>query len=1422
MSTIKPTYRTKSMEIEDATGEPDHDGTKANLFAVIDAVDINTKHLRDEKAFWAMEKKEVQGCQGRVGLFVDSVAWEIVVTFAVLTDLCLTIASFAVTEEVAESLWMFLVGSFIMVILCLDCFLRIFKDGCKYWKVPLNWIEFAVAAIGGTAVALDIYGRVTGSGAGDRNPGASLGRTIRPAIRFMRVFRSLFNFVAGRSGLKGKIDKGIDKLLDRLVRKQLGDLMLCPGDNITIKPSQGQFHMEKAQVRTSKLGQLHAPFTVAACVVDMVHFEFKLGKLRVGTHRLMLVVENLILVVKPGHHNCDSWDFDDVRNSKADTLRLVHRILEPGTKPRKTKVQEGQTNAQAQAQIPGSMRQQKKQSSAWAKKKMSGLLRDVLNNGLHFSVNNVEIRYEDDSSDICGPVRVVGGVSIERIQLRAVSAGQGHGREGNRFRAKGLWRPGLQGNAVGGAQLKSAFQGFVLSAMVSMKNLFDFSHGVNGSLHGNGLSVYWDIVRDARRSVHLVPGETDPDYGANSSSRYGIRLKDGSGFKVSEFLKQRERLRKWEKVRLKLVEVILERMLQQRQAREGVFASPHRLREKARRLRDTVGQHHYLVEPVDFNVHFLVLPSKGSGDKPNVDADIYLPEVSFLMDMAQMKSLFALLGYLQRWQREELAFQWRPAPLAYRREGDVNKSRLSRGRLLWAFAYRLVLKSIHPKYPWATLGWMGIRRVAAFRNALFEELMKPDPNWTRIEVLQVGLPLPEAIAVRKEALIEIATRKKEAKRQQRRVQILCCCKARSKAEEEAQEDAQDEEADEDEDAGSEGDEEEVEEETVGPQEEKEVAITVNDSNPSLAVSRRSEAEHLAHHGSRHTLTAEEKPKSLWRRLSLTRVQGRTKDKLDVKAALEFVQIKFKLKTFCVDLLLEADRMKRRRALLRFGTVGMEALAVKGAPYELWSLLAPPIVVTSSTLSDDKIFLYPAVAVRVNEASAVFSAAPNQAPELRSVLAFDRKFYSPGRSSHHRRPAVQIKAAQLKNVAMTEEEAAQSIWGRLGAKAIPSPWQLSVCVEPFQANLCKPFLFKLKWLVGNYLNVPIINPAERIANELPGARDLEDPCNLWVHLDQLRKKRQKRKKAMGMAKKIEMGMGQRGPLANGQRFTGSIVLPGGLKAMITDIYTSGRWVQVKVNVPPGSTNFKREGWPIELAGGYRPFSALGYEACLSQDGWWFESQEQRNYFESVKEQGGLTEEQAKGEDDEWFADAGGFSDEAALANATWGEPAVEGLGGSPPNFSLPGLPKALEEPAKKLKQLPAFACPGMNSPAVIIAADVAMSAARSVAKQASTKIPFCAEAIKSKELEKDAEKEKQIKVSHHGAIGGMDAHGHSGAEAFSWSSSQRIDQDIWSESISVKVEGLPDGAMGLPAPKVISEWWDRLGLVYQKQNNNRVY
>lgn len=689
----------------------------------------------------------------------------------------------------------------------------------------------------------------------------------------------------------------------------------------------------------------------------------------------------------------------------------------------------------------------------------------------------------------------------------------------------------------------------------------------------------------------------------------------------------------------------------------------------------------------------------------------------------------------------------------------------------------------HPPHVlWTSLAWINMRRGASMRQALFEALSARTVDQERIEVLQVGLSFLECLAVRREFLIQQATRRKKESYFKRKG-LRNCCNCRKKTTEdlaEAQEEDQDDEEGDSDIIDDESENEEMNDSKDSAQYNSE-AIEVM---PDIKIQPRIPVQEA----SLSLAAPADKPETAKkdRRFGFFSKEKKPKDKLDISGAKEFMQIHFTLRKFYFDLLHPPGPNGRRRAMLRLGALWFQSLGARGAPYRLWSCLAPPLVVVALPVGDT-MYKHPALGLQVQEASAVFSAAPKDGPELRTFMLFDEQMSrEKQKKAGLARPVLQLRAAKLKPNQMSEAEARQSPWGRKGSKSIPAPWRIGVCVEPFRATILKSFVLRVKDFLLSYLTVPNLDPAELTKRAQPGARTLEDPCHLWVQLQEIRKKRHQRHRHLKFGRRLELAMGLRGPFANGQRFFGSVIFPGGFSATLLNLYHENRWMRITFFAPPGTQEFHRLGWPVDGSGAYRPFGAL--EPTRSVDGWWFETEEHCHHFAKVQAAGGKALESTAWEAPE-LPDAGQHTADTALA-------------GQPPRLAGRGLPRQVSKmPVKDVpKEKTLLSCAAqVAGPTVVIAAGMAAEIVRNAAARLAASVPSCEEVEKEKP---EAQPSRFVRKRRSSLSSPM-----TGAVERK-APSTKVD----GTAVSVTMEVLPKGALGLPPPSLLPAWWEELGLV----------
>jgi len=508
---------------------------------------------------------------------VESAALEAVVSLCVAADLTLTMITFIASEEVAESDIIFYLSAVLLAVLCIDVLLRALKDGLKFFLRWLNWLEVFVCVGGAVMIVIDGVRRSCQGPeceSSQSGKGASLGRAVRPLMRIFRVARAMSHMFFNRGGIHGRLDRALDQMTDNLVRKFLGDILLVPAENIDMKFSEGQFHVEKAQVRSEKFQGLHLPFTILGGLIDFLHLDIdvlKTAKRKNNTghagHRLLVILENVLLVVGPGHHQeppNPPWDFEAVLQSKRKLIELVDSRME-----RAQFLMNSKSKKAPAPQVEESPEKEKKKivarlgrsrplagkSSAWFADKITKAIDEVLAHGMHASIRNVEIRYEDPRGEISGGRMVVGGLEVGAVQLRAQGVGDDIGTDEEDFRVKGKWRRGTGEPCYDDSSFKDA-QSMTASMTASKrtgtsskKTKTSLRKGVRAAMHVNRVAAFLDLQEAAG-----VPGAVQP-------RSYAEKLQEGMNVDVVGFLQGIRKLRARERLRMAICTEVERRLL---------------------------------------------------------------------------------------------------------------------------------------------------------------------------------------------------------------------------------------------------------------------------------------------------------------------------------------------------------------------------------------------------------------------------------------------------------------------------------------------------------------------------------------------------------------------------------------------------------------------------------------------------------------------------------------------------------------------------------------------------------------------------------------------------------------------------------------------------------------------------------------------
>mmetsp|Transcript_92513 Transcript_92513/g.267081 ORF Transcript_92513/g.267081 Transcript_92513/m.267081 type:complete len:616 (+) Transcript_92513:253-2100(+) len=384
-------------------------------------LDIDVERLRLPKAYWPcdiLDLKE-QTCRQFVTRIVDSTLMEVVVSSCVFVDLMLTFLLLTVAQE-SDIPYFTILTAVLLGVLLVDVCLRVIKDGSRFFYKPLNCLELLVAWSACSLVLFQLVAQNLSS-AGIGGKSTAIGRTLRPLLRAFRIIRVSTRVCQGHSALRQKADRWAKQL----VLRKMARFLAVPPENTDIRPSFGHFHVEKAQVNSRLLSRFHLPFTVSAGVLGMVHIEqhstkqeapvqswwsfvLHAGCLRRAkrTNCLVVVVEDLLLVVGPGHHqelSAPPWTFDSVKECKQELVDLLDKFV-----PKKPKK-------------PGKPVRFKE---ALKRKAMKSVER-MLTRGVKVSIRNVELRFEDalhGSSSHAWPLGLSGPSGVDGA-LPAVSAG---------------------------------------------------------------------------------------------------------------------------------------------------------------------------------------------------------------------------------------------------------------------------------------------------------------------------------------------------------------------------------------------------------------------------------------------------------------------------------------------------------------------------------------------------------------------------------------------------------------------------------------------------------------------------------------------------------------------------------------------------------------------------------------------------------------------------------------------------------------------------------------------------------------------------------------------------------------------------------------------------------------------------------------
>jgi len=1119
-------------------------------------VEVDTKCLRTPEAHWECEFADAHPCRKRLERLVDSVALEVVVTVAVLMDLIITVSSMIIGDEGEEPRGIFYLTAVLLIVLLIDVLLRMIKEGCLFFYKWLNWIEFLVAISGPLFMIIELFDKSASMGSK-----ATFGRTIRPVLKVMRILRSCWNATMARGGVHGRIDRATDKLMDRLVQQYLGDILRIPPENCKVKISDGSFHLEKAQFRSNAFQGLHLPFTVLGGLIELVHVDFDLhekrGDKKSGSsgadwsraRGLLIVIENLLLVVGPGHHQEypePPWTIDSVMECKKKLVEMVAKRIEALAKPKKSDGTEVKKVDGGKVSMKNVVER--------AKKRSKQVVENALSRGIHLAVRHIEIRYEDSTGALMDGQAILGGFQIGSLQLRAEAGGGDHGEAD--FRVDSRWRPGISedvpevgvpSSTCGGAasmatastsaggkgtgsrttapDSPSSKLGRGLSNTSQLyKSVYSSSgaakpslmQGVRVACDIEHISVYWDAELNGWEGVR--------------EGRLAHMLGEGIGTDYTKFLTMMRCRRLWERVRLSVCRDA-GRHLVQKAGGNTTDRLLSQMRERCRRLRDRLCVHHYLLPPFAANFHMIVKRMQKEVTfsefwMPVTDLDLRVPIIEMCMDLSQAKTLHRLLAFFKKWQRDDDRFQWRPPP---------HHTDFSRAFARWAYAVRWIQHSINPKYNWHSRAWLEMRRKAAIRSEYTLALCAVPQDQCLIDMLQVCIPLKEVLLTRQAtASIIKAERQARAKLKRQR----CCAKATS-------------------------------------------SFPTSSKSKSLDLDDLEEAQ-----GNEES--------DLFREDS----EGKADDKKPKAAKIPAEKaIQLRVHVDAIHILSCKSSTQVRQPLVKMEVTGLIVSAAKAAPLDVWLRLAPHNATAAA--ADREPFSF-AVQGSVSDILGLCFAAPKEAPKLRRMVSRgvpsqkgSMRPCVPLRGAGKEVVALQFSAAQLNSFTPIESDCGESPSVNRGGKEDRSKvvkaqyWQLAAVVSPMEVRMCRPLLQEL---LLNYhpKQQELYRQQWSAHHRMTQDEQLEaESQDFKERLAEVRLRWYREKGKRWKNEKQYEKFSGKSTSASGNRIAAKILLAGGCQAQIYRPWSSQRWLSQTVRAPLGVIEVIRGGRPPTLRVHFHP-------------------------------------------------------------------------------------------------------------------------------------------------------------------------------------------------------------------------------------------
>eukprot|EP00746_Dinoflagellata_sp_MGD_P017022 gnl/MRDRNA2_/MRDRNA2_138809_c0_seq1.p1 gnl/MRDRNA2_/MRDRNA2_138809_c0~~gnl/MRDRNA2_/MRDRNA2_138809_c0_seq1.p1 ORF type:complete len:1272 (+),score=182.75 gnl/MRDRNA2_/MRDRNA2_138809_c0_seq1:49-3864(+) len=589
---------------------------------------------------------------------VNSIGYQAGIVLFIIFDLGLTIHDLTVNAT-ADNEVLNLLNAIVLVVLSLDLVFRLAAEGMPFFAQKLNWFETAIVVI-----CLIFYFVET-------EVPISLGRTLRPIFRVIKVVRLLGKAALGRQRVGERFDRLVEGMVDSMRERLLGDVLLVPQKNLSVDAREGFLRLEKVQLIPDAFQGLHLPFEIKGGFVELIHIDLNRRQRDQG---VCIVVKNMLLVVGPGHHQetpMPPWTYESVLKAKGRLLEFISRRTEAffakdeGSETATSDVKNLSVGARLAARFKGEVIA-------------------ALRSQVHVDINNIKVQYEDPRAELHNaPVSC--GFKLGHLKAALVSKGQAQDSTMNsEFRALGCRRlteisPELYHEAA-----KNAVRVEVALSRVSM---------------------WWNV-----KPVSLM---------------YSTLVQDRQ--EIAKAIQHHKRSDVRERLCAAVVHVMHERPLCP--GLEDRSDNP-----ASRKLRQALAAHRYILHPAAISVHMLLREQPTDiNEFVNTDVDISVKNVHVETEMQQVVSIRKMLAYMKKWTRDDRNFQWHPtcsSPFACQRTQNNNGNSIEQAevrhgivRARWLFALQGVLRAIDPVHPWQILIWLEVRRKANLKKQYIDLLL---------------------------------------------------------------------------------------------------------------------------------------------------------------------------------------------------------------------------------------------------------------------------------------------------------------------------------------------------------------------------------------------------------------------------------------------------------------------------------------------------------------------------------------------------------------------------------------------------------------------------------------------------------------------------------------------------------------------------